>query len=320
MTKRFYRYYYSLLNEENKKAYDELYDGFSNMKDSFKISKVNSTDLEKIFEYLMLDNPLIFYLNSYTYYIGLNDIKIKPDYLFSQEEVNKYLTNIKNKCQRYRNINKISDYDFVLEINSLFKKDIKYTDNQTHEIHSIIGSLFNGKAVCDGIAKLFKLVCDLNNIKCIVVAGKSNRSYDRASFYNHAWNKVYVLGAWVNVDLTANMTVSDYLRHDYLFLSDNAIKKSHIEFNKTPICNTDNIDYYTKNNLVFKNKPLLFDYLEKCLVKKKYLIEFKIPYTKDIESLADNVMEVIERVATRLMINRGFNIQYNLDQLVFSIF
>lgn len=320
MGKRFYRYYYSLLNEENKKAYDELYDGFSNMHTSFKISKVSNSDFQTIFQYLMLDNPLIFYLNSYTYYINSNDVLVKPDYLFTKDEVNKYLTNIINECQRYRNINKISDYDFIVEINSLFKKDIVYTDNQTHAIHTIIGSLFNGKAVCDGISKLFKLICDLNNIKCIVVAGQSTRSHNRDSFYNHAWNKVYVDGAWVNVDLTANITISDYIRHDYLFLSDKAISKGHKEQYITPVCNNDDLNYYVRNDLVFKNKSLLYEYLEDCLKKGKYYIEFKIPFTKDIDSLAERVMEVIANVTYKLKIYKSFSFQYNLDQLVFSIF
>lgn len=319
MKKRFYRFYYSLLNDKAKQAYDELYDGFSNMKKSFKITKLEEKDFKDVFEFLMLDNPLIFYLNSYTYIISNTDITINPDYLFTMDEVNKYLTDILNKCQRYRNINKLSDYDFLVELNSLFNNDIKYVDNQSHEIHTIIGSLFNGKAVCDGISKLFKLVCDLNNIKCIVAVGKSNRSYDRASFYNHAWNKVEVNGSWVNVDITANITLSNKVRHDYLFLSDNQIKNSHIESYKTHSCINDNLNYYYVNGLVFYKKAALFDYLEQCLKNGKYYIEFKIPATKDINALADNVMEVIERVAYKLKLYRSFSFEYNLDQLVFAV-
>ena len=47
------------------------------------------------------------------------------------------------------------------------------------------------KAVCEGFAKAFLIMARLENIPCVFVTGN-----------NHAWNKVYVNGAWFGVDAT----------------------------------------------------------------------------------------------------------------------
>lgn len=52
--------------------------------------------------------------------------------------------------------------------------------------------VFNrGKAVCDGLAKAFVILCGIENIPCIRIEGDM-----------HAWNRVYIDGAWYGVDAT----------------------------------------------------------------------------------------------------------------------
>ena len=60
------------------------------------------------------------------------------------------------------------------------------------------GVFNSGVAVCDGICKAMVILSNLENIPCIRVTGD-----------NHAWNKVYVNGAWFGLDAThGNVLVS----------------------------------------------------------------------------------------------------------------
>jgi hypothetical protein len=57
--------------------------------------------------------------------------------------------------------------------------------------HTGYNALFEGLAVCDGYATLFQKFMDKLGIPCYCITGN-----------NHAWNLVYVDGAWYNVDCT----------------------------------------------------------------------------------------------------------------------
>ena len=56
-----------------------------------------------------------------------------------------------------------------------------------------------GEAVCDGIAKAYKLLCDEAGILCAVVTG-SNGGLD-------AWNVARVAGHWAHVDVTDDLAL-----------------------------------------------------------------------------------------------------------------
>ncbi len=46
--------------------------------------------------------------------------------------------------------------------------------NDCYNAHSIVGAFLDKKAVCEGIAKAFKLLCNEYSMKCIVVLGKAD--------------------------------------------------------------------------------------------------------------------------------------------------
>lgn len=58
------------------------------------------------------------------------------------------------------------------------------------------GVFFRHTAVCDGIAKSFLILARIENIACIRVSGQVRGGG------GHAWNKVYLRGAWYGVDAT----------------------------------------------------------------------------------------------------------------------
>ncbi len=66
--------------------------------------------------------------------------------------------------------------------------------------HNITGPLLEGKSVCEGYAKAFKLYCDLLEIPCITITGMG---YTGSGSEAHAWNAVRMEdGKWYAVDVT----------------------------------------------------------------------------------------------------------------------
>lgn len=74
------------------------------------------------------------------------------------------------------------------------------------------GALVNGKAVCEGYAEAFKLLCDKAGIPCIVVVGTGVVSASESG--SHMWNAVKMEdGNWYDVDVTwddQSYTVYDF--------------------------------------------------------------------------------------------------------------
>ncbi len=69
-------------------------------------------------------------------------------------------------------------------------------DKTAEWCYSPFGALVDGRAVCEGYAEAFKLLCDYNGIPCVCVSGTGNSE-------NHMWNCVRMDdGKWYAVDVT----------------------------------------------------------------------------------------------------------------------
>ena len=66
------------------------------------------------------------------------------------------------------------------------------------------GVFFDRRAVCDGMAKAFSLMANMEGISALRIAGQARSSGGIFGTWNtHAWNRVYLTGhGWLNVDIT----------------------------------------------------------------------------------------------------------------------
>ncbi|MDE6293481.1 MAG: hypothetical protein K2L88_02525, partial [Clostridiales bacterium] len=103
---------------------------------------------------------------------------------------------------------------------------------------SIGNVVYKPYAVCDGMSKAFALMCNIEGIPCVRVVGKAGKSLRTAG--GHAWNKVYLDGAWYVVDCTwgdSHVTFAldgasrDYELglHSHLFVTDAMVSGTHFE-------------------------------------------------------------------------------------------
>lgn len=247
-------YYYNMLNKEQKKAYFMIKEGLLEMRNSFPVPRLSQKELSDIYFMIRMDHPEIFWsvTFSYSYYDDSSMVKFSPKYFFFDKEKRieqkKALdSRIKKLCGQMQ---KMNEKEKELFIHDFICNNVKYDKLKKEYSHEIIGALGNGTAVCEGIAKAVKILCDNVGIWCIIALSDSNP--EKGIKYRHAWNIVKINGQYYHLDATFDNTLSkdDIIRHDYFNLSDKKIFRDHEPVIwKIPEC-TDNDSFYYRENKI----------------------------------------------------------------------
>ncbi|MCM1368628.1 MAG: hypothetical protein NC184_07455 [Roseburia sp.] len=127
-----------------------------------------------------------------------------------------------------------------------------YSNGESYSAYYLEGVFGNGStkiggvayapyAVCDGMSKAYSLMCNIEGIPCVRVAGDAGESMAEDDRGGHAWNKVCIDGDWYVVDCTwgdsqSELSIGNAPRaeyelglHDYLFLTDVQADPTHFE-------------------------------------------------------------------------------------------
>lgn len=129
-------------------------------------------------------------------------------------------------------------YDKIVFFNKWLVDNVEY-DYEAYRITQQGGSydiegqyasnaLLDGKCVCAGYAKAFKMLCDNSNIPCIIITGNvmGNNGLEP-----HMWNAVYVADKWLICDVTWNDSKED--TEKYLFKTKESIDNKRMpEYNQ----------------------------------------------------------------------------------------
>lgn len=170
-------------------------------------------------------------IDTLTNIVYFKDLKIES---LIEEKNNK--TNFDNKVREVAgNINGSNTYDTLKQIHDYICKTVKYEELEGEIDQTAYGSLMLNKAVCEGQAGLFEVLCREKGLICIMVGGIANTG--TAEEY-HAWNYVYQPNEkkWYAVDVTwdnhSDGSTGDY---NYFMVGSNTMNnnmtfgKSHIQ-------------------------------------------------------------------------------------------
>ncbi len=154
--------------------------------------------------YAEIDNGYLVKLAPLSIPISINTTAY-ADYTVVQDYYDRLLVAV-NEVQ----VNGITRYEKVKSINDYICGITTY-DLDATMAHEPTGVFFGGRAVCEGYAEVFKLLCDREGIPCIMVLG-----YAEDPNNPHKWNYVQMEdNNWYLVDATWN-DQGDYLFNDYL--------------------------------------------------------------------------------------------------------
>lgn len=125
------------------------------------------------------------------------------------------------------------------------------------------GVFLHHKAVCDGKAKVFAMLCGMEGIRCLRVTGTASQPANPSDKSGHAWNKVFIdidgngVREWYIVDTTWGDrstkddldNVFENLSYTYFLLRDSDVSSTHEENGAIiPVANTT-FDFYANTTV-----------------------------------------------------------------------
>ena len=246
-------YYYDQLNKEQQRAYYAIRQGLLEMTPSFPVPRLDRKEFSDIYFMIRMDNPMIFWSVTfkYRYYENSANIELIPEYLFPKDKIKEHRQAMEARVRKLaRQAEKLDEKGKELFIHDFICRNVHYDKLKKEYSHEIIGALGNGVAVCEGIAKAVKVLCDALEIWCIVALAENNP--EKGIKYRHAWNIIRMDGKYYHLDATFDNTLSKngVLRYDYVNLSDKQIFRDHEPVIwKVPAC-ADNDHFYYKEKKI----------------------------------------------------------------------
>lgn len=278
-------YYQTLVFDEQRQAYESIKTALES-KSAYANARCGEGAVEA-YEAVLMDNPLCCLSHPWLVcnYDGrsyaLQYINVREDLFFTRLE--KVETEIRLAYEKSGDTSQYALYKAIFDVLSQ-KIEYDYDTNEDYvkllndgasnskldrflrkhgEVFSPYGALVNKKAVCNGIAKLYQILCDRFGLPCTCVQAKCLLYYrnppseiaDDAQC-DHLLNVVEIDGQQAFVDLTNGLVTEDIplTVYDFFAVNYDVLKKSYLlrprdlqRFN----CNGESNLYFVKNKLVF---------------------------------------------------------------------
>lgn len=326
------RYYYSIMSTEEKKAYKVIYDGIKSYALNIVVSLYLSPDcIQDIYIKVLYDNPLFYYINQTVIKMSgrIGCYILMPEYLYRPQEVEKINKDIRSVITRVgikakqliNNEFRLEKYlhDSVVKSVAYDYDSLKKTD--CYNAHSIVGAFLEKKAVCEGIAKAFKLLCNEYSIKCIVVLGQADPKRDYSGGSYHAWNLVKINNRSYHVDVTWDNMYDkgvEHISYDYFNLTTDDILKDHRPFGTLPLCDAADLNYFAYTGSKVSSCDELTEFIRTHIDKKS--IMFKLSEDFETEIIVEKLEELMCMAVCSKLIETGdqrkFAVMFNESQSV----
>jgi len=313
------QYYLSLLTDKQKMAYGAVLSGVRQYDAEIRVTNVSGNEISEVFNYVLLDNPMIFYISSFGVSGGLfgAGCSVIPQYKYSKQFSTENAAAVKNYLRVFDAIKDKSDEIREAYVHDYCLDHFSYDFAFTEYAFSVLGPVINKTAVCEGIAKFVKLAFDYVGLKSLVVNGTANSPL-HGKMEPHAWNIVMINGKTYHLDVTFDMTLtksknkSTSKRYDYHNLSDEDIKKDHVINGTVPACTTVGGDYFSVNSLVMNNPQEFENHAAKVLQQGKRNILVKLMNVQDTGNITGKLAAIAQRQYANVYksgsaIEAGFN-------------
>ena len=274
-------YGYSNLEITQQNLYVEILFALENYIEEMEVSSKDTAEIDKVFQYVLIDHPEIFYADGYSfikYTVGeeLQKITFKGTYVYDWEEKEILQAEIQTAAlELLKNLpSTATDYEKVKYVYETIINQTEYSleakDNQN------ICSVFLGQAsVCQGYAKAVQYLLEMLQIPTTLVMGTVETGEA------HAWNMVKINNNHYFVDATwgdasyrelsqeENESKSTTtINYDYLCVTTKDISRTHSvgDILPVPICDSMEANYYVLEGAYFTQ----VDYEKVRLLIEKY--------------------------------------------------
>ena len=227
-------FYYSFLNNAQKKTYDTLLTHMRQFETEFAIDPVSTADYLIANRAVLDDHPELWWADTPARY-SFNLVGKVTKHQFLQltgkeKQITAAMANaIQDILAQARQLD--SDWKKALLFHDFIVSKTKFNTGRDSDgyLDQNISSVFmGGNSVCAGYARAFMLLCRSVGIECIYVSGPATK---RGNTIRHAWNMAYIDGNWAWIDCTWDDLILENgvesCEHDYFCLNDTWISKEH---------------------------------------------------------------------------------------------
>lgn len=329
------RYYYRSLTAEEKTAYRMIYDGI-------KLQALNiivpvcltPEQMQDIYLKVLFDTPWFYYINQTVIRMTgqAGHYVLLPEYLYTGAEIKKLDQEIQNVLHKIDiKARQLQSDQFRLEkfLHDSVVRSVAYDYDALRKTdcfnaHSIVGAFLDKKAVCEGIAKAFKLLCNEYAIKCIVVVGKAEPSGDFSGEAYHAWNLAKIGSSSYHVDVTWDNlfeTETKLISYDYFNVTTEAILKDHRPLGKLPVCTDTALNYFYRTKSFVSTYQDLVDLILQRFHARQIMFRV-LPESVDLEdvkTLKAKTLSALSHVMALKNANRKMMVSFNETQRIGKI-
>lgn len=326
-------YYYEKLSGPGKSYYRQLLSAFSDRKSSASSSPLLTQDSFKAaVSAVNYDHPELFYVNfqtqSFTH--DFRGFTLQIGYLYPdaivklvRQKIEAQANEIIKAAEQYRSKPAYVQYRFLH--NQLLQK-VKYdfsalTNPQSNiEAYTVAGALNSHLAVCEGIAKAFKFLCDKLGLFCVLITGKSFFA-QAGRQVDHAWNIVELEDGYAHIDVTWDInasTLSQNNRYDYFCINDDDAQIDHTYTSILP-CNSVSHNYFVSNKAIINGFSSLESFLSARMAAHKDILYFKLKRSSKLsKAIIPRITEAVEKMAAKYYTN-GYSLSavFNEEQYIF---
>ncbi|MEE0913145.1 MAG: transglutaminase domain-containing protein [Ruminococcus sp.] len=304
-------YYYEKLNVVSKKAYDKIVRAIKNRAKEVQVNVLSSDDdFSSVLQAIRYEYPEFFYVdfNHLRYYKTILGFIWQIGYSVNTNtqkiieiEIQKVVDDI---LSGLTGINSKSDIKKIRYLHNYLLKNVSYNYDALSnpdafpESFGIDGALIQKKAVCEGVSKTFKFLCDKIGVDCLIVGGKASLE-SIGHDLSHAWNIVKIQNQYTHVDVTWDIGVSQLCkrnRYDYFCVPDSWISIDH-DYDEMPICISCENTYFYNKKVLFNSITNLKNYLIKELNRQSNVIYFRVEGKNLPKDFSKKINELVKKTA-----------------------
>ena len=245
------KYYFNRLSNLEQHAYNNILSEIEGRPQRIKVPEMTKNELGEIFEALLYDNPEFYFTGrECTVRMSGSGAYFYPQYDIDKTAYDAQMTAVENAAQHF--LSTVSgvtdDYALELAVHDYLVKTCSYNDDNA----TVYDALVEGSASCEGYSKAALYLFDKLGIKCYVMCGKAENYNGETE--DHMWNVVNIAGSWYNLDVTWDDPADandKTIRHTYFNLSDAEIAATHSHYYNDNQCNSTEMGYYKKSDLLF---------------------------------------------------------------------
>ncbi len=307
------RYYYGVLPKEERPIYRTIYEGIRQRLMNINVSANYPPEwIQEIYLRVLFDHPMFYYVNQTVIRMayGPGHYILMPEYLYTDQDIARINGEIQGVLRKIdEKAQTMLDNPFRLEkfLHDCVVKSVAYDyeslkQTDCYNAHSIVGCFLDNKAVCEGIAKAFKLLCNQYGMKCIVVVGKADSRgiFDGDTY--HAWNLVKIGNASYHVDVTWDNMYHEGLQHisyDYFNVTTEDICKDHQPMGDFPLCTDTGLNYFHCTDSFVGTCEELFNLLLQRSKARSIMFKLKpgSPEIPDVEHFKAATYAVLTQLA-----------------------